>query len=99
IPDTGISIDDLSRLLRGWLGHETHVSGEIYRDGDDIVLTVRGGANPSHTFRGREADLDALMDKAADALLRETQPFVYLDLLARRGDIAGSAKVARNLTA
>jgi tetratricopeptide (TPR) repeat protein len=99
IPDTGISIDELSRLLRGWLGHETRVSGEITRSVDGIALTVRAGAGASRTFRGRESDLDALIDKAANALLRETQPFVYLNLLTRRGDLTGSIAVARELTA
>ncbi len=98
IPNTGISIDELSRLLRGWLGHETHVSGEVYRTGDGIVLTVRAGTNSSRTFKGSEAGLDALMDKAANALLRETQPFVYVDLLTRRGDISGSLALCRELT-
>jgi tetratricopeptide (TPR) repeat protein len=98
IPDTGISIDELSQLLRGWLGHETHVSGEVYRTADGIALTVRAGTNPSQTFEGREADLDALMDKAANALLKETQPFVFTDLLARQGDLPGSLALSRKLT-
>jgi tetratricopeptide (TPR) repeat protein len=98
IPDTGISIDELSRLLHGWLGHETHVSGEVYRTADGIALTVRAGANTSQTFKGREADLDALMDKAANALLRETQPFVFTDLLARRGNLSGSFGLAQKLS-
>jgi len=98
IPDTGISIDELSRLLRGWLGHETHVSGEIYRTAEGIALTVRAGANPSQTFKGGEADLDTLMDKAANALLKETQPFVFMDFLARRGDVSSSFALAQKLT-
>src|SRR5580700_10905241 len=98
IPDTGISIDELSRLLHGWLGHETHVSGELTREPDGIALTVRAGANPSRTFKGRDADLDALIDKAANALLRDTQPLLYTDLLARRGDMAGSIALTRKLT-
>ncbi|MGD0865907.1 MAG: hypothetical protein ABSA49_10165, partial [Rhizomicrobium sp.] len=98
IPDTGISIDELSRLLHGWLGHETHVSGEVYRTADGIALTVRVGANPSQTFKGREADLDASMDKAANALLKEIQPFVFTDLLARRGNLSGSFGLAQKLS-
>jgi tetratricopeptide (TPR) repeat protein len=99
IPDTGISIDELSRLLHGWLGHETHVSGEITRNADGIALTVRAGSGQSETFKGREADLDALIDKAAHAILRQTQPLVYVYLLARRGDFASSMAMARELIA
>ena len=97
IPDTGISIDELSQLLHGWLGHETHVSGEITRSADGIALTVRAGTGRSQTFGGRETDLDALIDKAANAILRQTQPFVYVDLLARRGDLSGSTALSLRL--
>ena len=31
IPETGISIGELYRFLRRWLGHETHISGEMVR--------------------------------------------------------------------
>ena len=31
IPDTGISLDELQRYLRDWLGHETHATGEVVR--------------------------------------------------------------------
>src|SRR5579862_3727677 len=29
IPETGISVDDLNRALRAWLGHETQVAGDL----------------------------------------------------------------------
>ena len=74
------------------------MSGEIYRTAEGIALTVRAGANPSQTFKGGEADLDTLMDKAANALLKETQPFVFMDLLARRGDVSSSFALAQKLT-
>lgn len=73
------------------------MSGEITRNADGIALTVRAGANQSRTFKGREADLDALIDEGADALLRETQPFVYLDLLSRKGNMSASMALAREL--
>ena len=42
---TGVSVGEIYRFLRGWLGHETRVSGEITRSGDGIALTARiGGA-------------------------------------------------------
>ncbi|MBS0277359.1 MAG: hypothetical protein JSR81_07050, partial [Proteobacteria bacterium] len=97
IPSTGISIDELSRLLRERLGHETHVSGEVWRDGDRIALTVRDGTSLARTFEGKPSDLSLLMDKAADALLRQTQPFVYVSLLAQRNDAHGIIALSRQL--
>ena len=29
IPETGVSIGELMKLLRGWLGHETQITGEV----------------------------------------------------------------------
>ena len=30
IPETGVSIGELHRFLRDWLGHDTHISGEVW---------------------------------------------------------------------
>ena len=40
IPETGISIGEAYRFLRRWLGHESHVSGSVWREQGDIVITV-----------------------------------------------------------
>ena len=34
IPNTGISVGDVYRTLAGWLGHQTHITGEVYRTPD-----------------------------------------------------------------
>src|SRR5262249_39499026 len=34
IPDTGISLAELARYLRGWLGNEIHVTGDLGRTGN-----------------------------------------------------------------
>src|SRR5580700_2468937 len=41
IPDTGISLGDLNRYLQEWLGHSTHVTGELVHSGNSLSLTVR----------------------------------------------------------
>ena len=82
IPDTGVSIGELNRYLRSWLGHGTHISGEIYRTNSGIAVTARAGSDTSPTFQGKEADLDNLIQQAAEAVYRSTQPYrfaVYLD--------------------
>jgi hypothetical protein len=40
IPNTGISISEAYRYLVGWLGHQTHISGEVFRTPSGIALTV-----------------------------------------------------------
>jgi len=77
IPDTGVSIGELNRYLHQWLGHETHISGEIYRTASGIAVTARAGASTSPTYSGSDADLDSLIEKAAESVYRATQPYRY----------------------
>jgi len=82
IPDTGVSIGEFNRYLRSWLGHETRISGEVYRTDPGIAVTARAGSDTSPTFQGKESDLDKLIQRAAEAVYRSTQPYryaVYLD--------------------
>ena len=77
IPDTGVSIGELDNYLHQWLGEQTRISGEIYRTHTGIAVTARAGGETSPTFTGDEADLDALIQKAAEAVYRSTQPYRY----------------------
>ncbi len=52
IPDTGVSVGEIYRYLAGWLGNETHISGEVYRTPSGIALTVRAGADGGSTATG-----------------------------------------------
>jgi hypothetical protein len=45
-------------------------------------VTARAGSDTSPTFQGKEGDLDKLIQQAAEAVYRSTQPYryaVYLD--------------------
>lgn len=98
IPDTGISISELNRYLRNWLGHETHITGEIYRVPAGITVTARArGAGT--TFTGKETDLDTLLQKAAEEIYEETQPYRYAAFLNEMGRNAEGMVVLNRLTA
>jgi tetratricopeptide (TPR) repeat protein len=90
IPNTGVSIGDVDRYLRQWLGHETHISGNIYRTAPRMLaVTARAGGAASPTFTGSDADLDKLIQQAAESVYRATQPYryaVYLDQHGRSGE-------------
>ena len=78
IPDTGVSVGEAFRLLKSWLGNETHVSGDIWRTDTGIAVTARvsesgGGA----VFTGTESELDSLIQKAAEDVYGRTQPYRY----------------------
>ena len=98
IPDTGISISELNRYLRRWLGHETHITGEIYRVPEGITVTARtSGAGT--TFTGKETDLDTLLQKAAEEIYAETQPYRYAAFLNEMGRNAEAMAALTKLTA
>jgi tetratricopeptide (TPR) repeat protein len=77
IPDTGVSIGEFTRALHAWLGHQTRITGEIWHTPTGIAVTARAGSNASPAFAGAPADLDGLLQKAAEAVYRATQPYRY----------------------
>ncbi len=82
IPQTGVSIGELQRYLRSWLGKETRISGVVYRMRDgQLSVTARTAGTAGVTFTGPEDELDSLMQKAAESVYARTQPYrftVYL---------------------
>ena len=85
IPETGVSVGELNRWLREWLGSETRVTGEVVRTVSGLQITARAGAAAGQTVQGPESDMDALVGQAAEALYRQTQPYRYAVYLASRG--------------
>lgn len=78
IPQTGVSVGDLERYLRHRLGRQTRVQGEVIRLPDGrIAITVRAGRAPGSSLQGSEAEAPALMQKAAEHVLKTTQPLRY----------------------
>jgi len=84
IPDTGVSISEFYRMLAAWFGHQTHISGEVYRTPDGLAVTVRASGNSGDTVQGSERDLGGLMQKAAEAVYARTQEFRFAVYLVGR---------------
>jgi tetratricopeptide (TPR) repeat protein len=81
IPDTGVSIGEFYRYLVSRLGHQTHITGEVYHIGNTIAVTARSGGDAGTTVTGTEADFDSLMQQAAEQVYARTQPYrhaIYL---------------------
>jgi len=89
IPDTGVSIGELQRFLKGWLGHDTHITGEVYHTATGIAVTARAGTDTGATFTGAETELQALVEKAAEHVYGDTQPYRYANFLDRDFSPAG----------
>ncbi|MDP3404661.1 MAG: hypothetical protein Q8S03_08225 [Brevundimonas sp.] len=85
IPNTGVSIGELRRYLRDWLGHQTRLSGEVWHLPDGrIVVTTRVGSNPGTRSEGTEAELTDLLQTSAEAIHAETQPYRHAVWLSRQ---------------
>ena len=83
IPDTGVSLGEAYRYLVAWLGRQTRITGEVVRGGSGFAVTARAGAAAGTTFRGN--NLDALLDKAAERIFGQTQPYLYGIYLSSHG--------------
>ena len=77
IPETGVSVGEINRYLRQWLGHQTRVSGELLHTPTGVSLTTRTEGEAGQTVQGQEADLDGLAQQAAEAVYGQTQPYRY----------------------
>jgi tetratricopeptide (TPR) repeat protein len=90
IPETGVSVGELRNFLREWLGHDIRITGEVYNIADGIAVTARTGGEEGATFTGRESDLEALVQQAAEHVYEVTQPYRYANYLDRNFDPKGS---------
>ena len=99
IPDVGVSIGELNRYLRQWLGHETHISGEIVRTASGLSVTARTGGESGTSFEGPDADLDRLFQQAAEDVYRRTQPYRYGAFLINHSRIPEARAVFEQLMA
>jgi hypothetical protein len=86
IPETGVSIGELRRLLVDWLGRNTRIEGDVYRTPQGLSVTARAGVLPAADQVGAETDLDALIQAAAEDVYRKTQPFRHGIYLYDRAD-------------
>jgi tetratricopeptide (TPR) repeat protein len=99
IPDSGISLGEVVRFLHGWLGHEMHLSGELYETQIGIALTMRMDNEPGRTFEGKASDLNGIVARTAEAVYARAQPYRYSAYLQDQGRFAESFAAGHALAA
>jgi tetratricopeptide (TPR) repeat protein len=98
IPETGVSLGELRRYLAAWLGHQSRISGEIYRSAVGLSVTARVGESPGVVVSGADAELDRLVQKVTEVVYDHTQPYRYAVYIDRNGATPeGNATVVRIL--
>ncbi len=85
VPQTGVSIGELMRDLRAWLGHETHIGGDLVETPQGLSLTIRGEGVLPRTFSGPPSDLDKLFDEAAEYVYGRAEPYLFASYLQTNG--------------
>ncbi|MDO8912278.1 MAG: hypothetical protein Q8N10_03210 [Phenylobacterium sp.] len=85
VAQTGVSLDDVQRLLRRWLGHETHLTGEVVQTATGVRITARTGVGRTVTAEGSAEQLPELARQTGEALFRQARPVQYAEYLYRGG--------------
>lgn len=81
VPETGVSLGEISRLLYQRFGNDLHVGGDLVQTASGPALTIRGDGIPAKTFTGPAGDLDKLATAAAEHVYGASQPISYASYL------------------
>ncbi|HWY16671.1 MAG TPA: hypothetical protein VNX86_16165 [Rhizomicrobium sp.] len=86
IPETGVSISEVWRTLRRWLGHERHLTGNVRElGGGRIALTTSPDGAAAMTETGAASDLSALEPRAAEDVFGAFDPVNHINYLSFEG--------------
>ncbi len=78
VPETGLSLAELSQMMRERFGHDIRISGDLVKtQPDGLVLAVRGTGIAPESFNGRSADLEELTRKAAEYIFGQARPALW----------------------
>ena len=90
MPETGVSLGEIHRLLQERFGHDLRIGGDLVQTLDGgLSLTIRGGGVSPKTFTGGAGDLEKLSVEAAEYVYGSSQPLafaVYLTGCGREKD-------------
>ena len=100
VPETGISIGEISRLLRERFGHDVHIDGDLIESPQGVlVLTIRGNGVPPRAFAAAATNLEKLIDQAAEYVYSKSQPSRWAAFLSLNGRNAEAIEFCRTAAA
>ncbi len=86
VPEIGISLAELSQVLRARFGHDVHIGGALVQtDSGGLALTIRGDGLAAKTFRGDADSLPQLTAQAAQDLYAQSEPLLWATYLRQMG--------------
>lgn len=97
IPETGVSIGELSRILHEQLGSATRIDGEITHAPTGISIVARLPAEPALRVTGAPTDLSSLIQRLAEQAYASTQPYRYGVFLSQQDRHSEALALLRDL--
>jgi hypothetical protein len=98
VPETGISLGEISRLLRERFGHDVHIDGDLVETSTGgLALTVRGNGVPPQTISGSATELEKITVGAAEYVYSKSQPTrwaTYLSNVERNAEAIAFCRTA-----
>ena len=83
VPETGISIGQLERMLKTRFGHDQHIDGDLVKTKTGgLALTVRGTGILAKTFTDEAGNLDKLLTQAGEYVYSQSQPGLWAAYLS-----------------
>ena len=97
IPNTGVSVGEVWRYLRDWLGHDRRIGGDVTMVGDKAEITARISGGSGESFRAPLADPTAAIDAAAGSIFKQTQPYRHALVTAKTKGSDAAIPLLRNI--
>ena len=95
IPETGVSVGEIGRLLRDWLGRQRRIEGDLRQTGDGKLLLIARIGGRAFSASGAPAELDQLEQKVAEQIFGAADPgnyVIYLDSTGRKLEAVDAAQ-------
>lgn len=97
IPETGVSVGELSRTLHEQFGSATRIDGEVTHAQTGISIVARLPAEPALRVTGEQTDLSTLIQRLAEQAYASTQPYRYGVFLSQHGRHSEALALFRDL--
>ena len=83
VPETGVSIGQLERILKTRFGHDLHIEGDLVQtEKGGLALTVRGTGVLPKTFTDEARDFEKLLTQAGEYVYGQSQPGLWAAYLS-----------------
>jgi tetratricopeptide (TPR) repeat protein len=86
VPEAGLSIGEISQLLKARFGDDIHISGDVVQtEAGGLEVTVRGDGISAQSFTGASDQLGKLTSEAAEYVYSQSQPALWAAYLVDSG--------------